>query len=134
MITESATVKVFGQGINHNSPWVPDTSSPPFAHMIVGKVIISMKALHDCRTESPVCIAQSSSSCCLQKVNQGLRLALGFDSLLQSGHRQNRATSKLYYSKIVAKLAPVPTAAVVCADSLPHTVKNRLDHIPELLI
>lgn len=69
MITECVTVKVFGQGINHNSPRVPDTSSPPFAHMIVGKVIISMKALHDCRTESPVCIAQRSSSRCLQKVN-----------------------------------------------------------------
>lgn len=133
MITESATVKVFGQGINQNSPRVPDASSPPFAHMIVGRVIISMKALHDCRTESPVSIAQGSFSCSLEKVNQGLRLGLGFASLPPSRHRQNRASSKLY-SKVVAKLAPVSAATLVCTDSLHHTVKNRLDHIPELFM
>lgn len=88
--------KVFGQGINHISPQVPDTSSPPFTHMIAGKVIISMKALHDCRTESPVCIAQTRFSCSLQKVSQGSRPGLGFASLPQSGHRKNRATSKLH--------------------------------------
>lgn len=109
MIAESAMTDaqlVFGQGINHNSPQGPDTSSPLFAHMIVGKVIFNMKELHDCRT-SPVSIAQRSFSRSLQEACQGLRLGLGFASLPQSEHRQNRATSKLY-SKIVAKLAPHP--------------------------
>lgn len=90
MITESAMTDaqlVFGEGINHNSPQVPDTSSSPSAHMIDGTVIISMKVFHDCRTKSPVCIAQRSFSCSLQKASQGLRLGLGFASLPQSGHR-----------------------------------------------
>lgn len=48
-------------------------SSPPFAWVAVGKVIIPMKALHACRTQNPEPTAQGSSSCFLQKISQSLR-------------------------------------------------------------
>lgn len=92
--------------------------------MIVGKVIISMKPLHDCRTKSPEFIAQRSFSCSLQKVSQGLRLGLGFACLPQRGHRQRWLCSKLY-SKLVAKLAPSPwsNSGLPC-ESLHDNVKK----------
>lgn len=61
-------------------------SFPPFAQVAVGKVIISTRVLHDCRTQNPESTAQGSFSCFLQKISQSSRFGFGLASPPQIPH------------------------------------------------
>lgn len=122
--------EIFGQAINHISTQVLSVSFPPFAQAAVGKVIISMRVLHDYRTQNPESTAQGSFSCFLHKISQSLRFGLGLASPPQIPHSHLQGIFKTGGRACCS----CSTSGLPWAPSPCHTTQNRLEHIPSLHI